>query len=155
MQIKYFAPAFLLFIISTNFAQESSREGKFPPSGVETGVTNCEHNAATLNFVRSQARNDGLIIAIARLGKGEQRKDVNQMRLRKVRQYLTEDWQRTPETIVTAEAERVNGFGRVELYVGGKLLSTILVERNRDLAAGSCQAGEFKYTGSGSPQDNE
>ena len=48
---------------------------------------------------------------------GEQRQELN--RLHNVRTYLVQFDLRSPETIVTAEGLRVNGYGRVELYVGG------------------------------------
>lgn len=147
MKIKYFAFACLLIASSTNFAQEKGQEKLSQSSNMETKPTNCEYNGATLNFVHREAAEDGLIIAIARLGKGEQKRAISRQRLRKVRRYLVENWQRVSDTIVTAEGERVEGYGRIELYVGGKLRSTILVERNRDLAADSCQGGELKYTG--------
>lgn len=37
-----------------------------------------------------------------------------------------------------AEGERTRGYGRIELYVEGVLLQTLLVRRNADLIVGSC-----------------
>jgi hypothetical protein len=52
--------------------------------------------------------------------------------------FLTEFGCRDSKTIITAEGERVEGYGRVELYVAGKLFSVFLARRNDDLAAGAC-----------------
>jgi len=38
----------------------------------------------------------------------------------------------------TAEGARVSGYGRVELYVGGKLFYVLMIRRNADLAVGAC-----------------
>jgi hypothetical protein len=32
----------------------------------------------------------------------------------------------------------VSGYGRIEIYVGGKLFHVLLVHRNADLIVGSC-----------------
>jgi hypothetical protein len=105
---------------------------------METKPTNCEFNIATLDAAHVQAGKDGLVIAIARLGDSEQRQDLSRRRLHNVRTYLVEFGHRSPETIITAEGERVNGYGRVELYVGGKLFYVLMVRPNADFSVGSC-----------------
>ncbi|MEJ7575953.1 MAG: hypothetical protein WKF74_02990 [Pyrinomonadaceae bacterium] len=100
---------------------------------------NCESDIAILDTVSRQAGEDGLIIVIARLGDGESNRELNHRRLYNVRTYLTEwDGRRNPKTVITAEGERINGYGRIELYVGGKLFYVLLVRRNADLIVGSC-----------------
>src|SRR5207247_3130982 len=80
----------------------------------------------------------GLVIAIARLGDGEQKPDLNRRRLHNVRTYLAEFDGRSSERVVMAEGERVNGYGRIELYVDGKLFYVLMISPNADLAVGSC-----------------
>ena len=74
---------------------------------------------------------------IARLGDSEQRQELNRRRLHNARTYLVEFEHRSPQTIITAEGERVKGYGRVELYVGGKLFYVLMIRPNANFAVGS------------------
>ena len=105
---------------------------------METKPTNCEFNIAVLDGAHGKVGKDDLIIVIARLGDNEQRQDLNRRRLHNIRTYLVEFDHRSPETIITAEGERVNGYGRVELYVGGKLFYVLIIRPNADFPVGSC-----------------
>jgi len=79
------------------------------------------------------------LIVIARLGDGERNRGLNRRRLHNVRTYLSEYVHaRAAETIVTAGGERVSGYGRIELYVGGRLFHVLTLPRNGDLLVGSC-----------------
>ena len=103
----------------------------------------CEYNISTLSAAHQAAGEAGLVIVIARLGDGEYSREFNRRRLHNVRIYLTEfDWHRRPETVITAEGERVKGYGRIELYVQGKLFRVLAVKRNRDLLVGSCEPSD-------------
>lgn len=119
--------------------------GAMQLTGTVQNPTNCEDNISILSDAHHKAGDTGLIIAVARLGDGEKSQSLNHRRLHNIRVYLTEfDWHRAPETIIIAEGERVKGYGRIELYVGGKLFSVLPIKRNRDLAVGSCQYGEYR-----------
>jgi len=107
-------------------------------------LTSCEENIALLSTAHEAAGEDGLIIIIARRGSGD-RRELNHRRLHNVRVYLTQfDWHRSPQTVITAEGERVPGFGLVELYVGGKLIGVLGIKRNRDLLVGSCEPDDIR-----------
>ena len=105
------------------------------PDGL-TG-TDCEGIMMRLDFIAIAAGETGkdqTIIIIARLGNGETSRRLVNVRLRQVADYLN---RRVPrERIITAEGERVSGFGQLEFYVGGKLHSIFKVNRNRDLVKG-------------------
>lgn len=108
----------------------------------------CEDNISYLNAAYVAANATGpntLIIAIARLGDGERQRELNRRRLHNVRVYLTQfGWNRAPEAVITAEGERVKGYGRVELYVGGRLFDMIAVKNNGDLLVGSCEPDDIR-----------
>lgn len=109
----------------------------------ESILNDCEGNVSALSNTHHLAGADTTIIAIARLGTGEQSRDLNRRRLHNIRVYLTElAWHRDPLTVVTAEGERVKGYGRVELYVRGILFVSLAVRRNEDLMVGSCTGSE-------------
>src|SRR2546423_9088201 len=87
---------------------------------------NCNSNSAQLDRVRNEVwsgiEKGEVVIAIARLGKGEISRELNRRRLFSVQAYLTKRTALPEKNIVVAEGERAEGYGRVELYVGGKLL---------------------------------
>jgi len=139
-----------LFAISLVLAGPSSgiAQNKYHPTNAQSSqpiLTTCEENIALLSISHEAAGKEGFIIAIARLGSGEQGRELNRRRLHNLRVYLTEfDWHRAPKTVITAEGERVKGFGRVELYVAGKLVGVMGIKRNRDLLVGSCEPDDIR-----------
>jgi len=101
---------------------------------------NCEGNAASLDVVRNKSGEAGenkVTIAIARLGIGEQSRELNRRRLYTVRAYLTAMGVPS-QRLITAEGERVQGYGRVEVYIGGELVEVLPVERCKALPVGIC-----------------
>ena len=108
-----------------------------PERNVTIGNT-CESNIARLDRIHSEAGDGGLVIAISRLGDGEQSRRLNLRRLHNVRLYLESVRGRAPKTLITAESQRASGRGRIEIYVGGKLVDVLGVARGEDLYAGSC-----------------
>ena len=106
--------------------------------------TNCENHIAVLEAANHDAGKDGLIILIARLGNGDNKPGLNEHRLHSARAYLTEYLRaRSPKSIVIAEGERIEGYGRIEIYVGGKLYYVLAIKANADLSVGSCEPAEL------------
>lgn len=122
----------LLVCASTASAQTEPRSTTSRPYEMETRPTNCAFHIATLDAAHDEADRDSPVIVIARLGDDEQRRDLNRRRLHNVRMYLTEFASLDPQTIITAEGERVRGYGRVELYVGGRLFYTLMIRPNAE-----------------------
>jgi hypothetical protein len=105
--------------------------------------TGCEYNSAALDALAQKIRFNDLLIVIARQGSNETRPNLNRRRLHNVRTYLTEfltdsSVRRGREMLVLAQGERVQGFGRIEFYVNGKLVSTLTMRTNGDLIAANC-----------------
>jgi len=102
---------------------------------------NCEGNSRRLDVIRnkSQAMGEGKVtIAIARLGKGERSQEINRRRLYTIRAYLTA-MELPSQKLVTAEGERVSGYGRIEVYISGELVDVFAVEPCKDLPVGMCE----------------
>jgi hypothetical protein len=78
------------------------------------------------------------LIVIARLGDGEKSRRLNTSRLKHVHDFLGNN--RGVTKIVTAEGERKRGYGQLEFYVGGRLLFTLPIRRNKNVDLGSCNA---------------
>src|SRR5688500_2501496 len=113
-------------------------------SRIEARPTNCETHIAILDIADQNAGRNELIIMIGRLGDGERSRELNRRRLHSARAYLTEYRAvRSPGTILIAEGERVAGYGRIELYIGGKLHSAFAVRQNAELSVGSCEPPEL------------
>jgi hypothetical protein len=125
-------------------AQEWTEQNATRYAQIDPKPTNCENHIAVLEAAHHDAGKEGLIIIIARQGAGENRRDLNRRRLYNARAYLTEYLNlRASETIVTAEGERVKGYGRIEIYIGGKLYYVLALKRNADLIVGSCEPKEL------------
>lgn len=119
-------------------AQVKSEPGTFPPGQVETKPANCEFNVSVLTGAHRVAGDDGLVIIIARLGRGEVKRALNRRRLHNARAFLVQFGHRSPKTIITAEGDRIDGYGRLELYAGGKLFHVLMTSPNADLPVGAC-----------------
>jgi hypothetical protein len=135
----------LLLAATSGNAQKELAPAKTQPN--QFVPSDCEGNDSTLNVTHQTAAAlgpDGIIIAIARLGDGERNRMLNYRRLHNARVYLTEIWHRKPESVITAEGDRVKGYGRTELYVGGKLFDVIAVKPNQDLLVGSCEPEDIR-----------
>lgn len=140
MRFLQFVIVSLLIIGSAEItAQQAVDSGTAQTSPAQTTPSNCEENISILGVATQAVDKDGLLIVIARLGDGERNRELNRRRLHNARTYLSEYVRaRAPETIITAEGERVAGYGRIELYVGGKLFRVLRLPPNGDLLVGSC-----------------
>jgi hypothetical protein len=79
--------------------------------------------------------NGSYLIIIARLGNGETSRQLNRARLKAIRTYL----KRYPNTkLITAEGERVNGYGCLEFYLNGKRLYIIPISKHATIDLFSC-----------------
>ncbi len=119
--------------------------------------TNCEINIIRMETVTKMAINElrqgSVIIAIARLGTGELSPGLNRRRLHNLRAYLTSYQSLSPAKVVSAEGLHVSGYGRVEIYVGGKLAEVLLIKRGGDLCLQCCESDE-KYYPNRKPKKN-
>jgi hypothetical protein len=85
------------------------------------------------------------VIAVARLGDGERKAALNDSRLYIVRATLIEDLGLEEREVVTAQGERAKGYGRVDFYVGGRLVDTLLINRGKALCGDCCYPEGRKY----------
>lgn len=90
----------------------------------------CEMALAYLYQLISRVEDAGdpYVIVVARPGKGEASDRASRVRLKTVEVFLKG---RLPGSkVVTAVGERAEGLGRLEFYVGGKLLYVFTYRRN-------------------------
>lgn len=126
---------FCLFAASPVTPQTQVPEWKPEPT-----LNHCEVNDNYLDNAHHLAGADTIIIAIAHLGDGERNPELNRRRLHNVKAYLTNfGWRRRPGTVITAVGERVNGYGRIDIYVRGGHWASLAVRRNGDLIVGLCE----------------
>jgi hypothetical protein len=129
--------AFALWLpLASHVAAQDTRA---PESYVALGNT-CESNIARLDNADVEAGKETVLIAVARLGRGEVSRRYNHRRLHNLRLYLTMVRKRDDKNLVVVEGERVRGAGRVEIYARGKLIDVLGFRRAEDLYAGSCDA---------------
>ena len=134
----------LITVVSTVASQQASMA-----SSTNERPGNCESNSAQLDRVRNEASSGiekgEVIIAIGRLGKEEVSRELNRRRLYSVQAYLGKRAGVPEKSIVVGEGQHVEGYGRVELYVGGKLLNVLLAEPNKLLCVECCGIDESYY----------
>jgi hypothetical protein len=73
-----------------------------------------------------------VLIAIARLGKGERDRRLNRLRLKYVAEII--QGRQFPIRLVTAEGDSVSELGRVEFYVNNELFTVLPYERGKAVA---------------------
>lgn len=115
-------------------SQLSGNEEETPVFAPQKPIS-CESFLAYLDdsIIRWQASKGTVLIVIARSGSGEA-KNLAGFRLKPVSDYLAEH----KVKFVAGEGSSVTGSGRIEFYVGGKLLTVIPVRKNsRRVCAGS------------------
>ena len=90
------------------------------------GPINCEDFQAYLDdaILRWQELKGTYLIVLVRLGTGEREPELNGLRLKYIEDYL----KRHRVEYIGAQGERVKGLGRMEFFVGGKLISSILIK---------------------------
>jgi hypothetical protein len=75
-----------------------------------------------LDVANAEAAQSGsVVLVVARLGTGERSKRLNRSRLASVRKFVSQRKSYTA-AFYFAEGDRVDGLGRVEIYVLGKLV---------------------------------
>ena len=97
----------------------------------------CEDALALLDTAALDAMKDpdSYIIVIARLGDRERSTALNQRRLKAVLERLND---KARNKVAGASGARVSGSGRVEIYVGGKLLYVLSYSRNGIIDCRGC-----------------
>jgi hypothetical protein len=136
----------LFLTVMTAFAQQrvvNSTENITPVTS-EFNILRLEDVA---RITATEAAEGRKTILIARLGNGESSRELNRRRLSNVQIFLSRYKTIGAENIVVAEAEKVRGYGRVEIYVGGKLLETLTILKNEDLVVDCCEGDTDFYPG--------
>lgn len=129
----YLALVILLFVKSSFVATSLW----LPQTKPET----CETNSSLLVAAKTallHLENNGLMIVVAHLGKDERSSVLNHRRLFNVSRYLSQYAGLEPERIITAEGKKVPGFGRIDIYVGGRLVETLVPPLGKDICVTCC-----------------
>ena len=106
-------------------------------------LLNCEQNLVRQDIVVNDAlektKTDGVLIAIVRLGDGENSQQLVRRRIFNIRQYFRTRGHRLPsEKLVVAQGEKVKGYGRIEYYLDGKLHERLLYPKNSFICQSCC-----------------
>ncbi len=124
---------FFLFVLFSFSVQAQDSKGANPPD-------NCEGNSFRLDVVRNKWKEShllnekGVVILIARLGKGESDNRLNQRRLYTASKYLNI----AEANVVTGQGEKTDELGVVEVYIEGVLVESLTVKNCEDLRVGIC-----------------
>jgi hypothetical protein len=140
MQKEIRKAATLLFLLAScavvGVAQQSS-----PEIGIVKGDANAgELNSAYLDkLANDQQSTNERVFVIARLGRGETARSLSLNRLKAARSYLVETRGIDKERVIFAEGERVAGEGRLEFYLGSRLMIISLAPRGKNVRLTCCE----------------
>jgi hypothetical protein len=139
----------ILLSVLVCVAQQKTNQNDTKNQEISSRPFNCESNFVYLSqitdMVKAQENQNGVLIIIARLGDGENRRGLNHRRLHNVRLQLNQQFRITPDKIIVAEGESVKGIGRIEFYLKGKMIDGLLVGKNDDICVGCCGPDERFY----------
>lgn len=148
--VRLLSLTFLLFLfVPLSKAQERIPQIDEINWGIPDQPFNCETNDSYLakigEMLKAQNNQNSLLIIIARLGDREKQPRLNYRRLYNVRLKLNKEFGIVEKKMVVAEGEEVKGHGRIEFYLSGEMIGTLLVEKNRDICVGCCDPDERFY----------
>ena len=116
-------------------AQQTSTEPHIVKGDGNAG----ELNSASLDYMINEHQSNGeRFFVIARLGRGETARLLNQKRLQSARYFLLEMKKLGKEQIVFAEGEPIAGEGRIEFYLGSHLKLVSLAKRGKNVSLICC-----------------
>jgi hypothetical protein len=108
------------------------------PAVVPGDANACETNAVHLDGLINMAQEGKeRVFVVARLGRAETSRYLIHRRLHNARTYLR---RLNTDQVVIAEGAQSAGQGRVEFYLGSKLIFVALVARGGDLCVNCCEA---------------
>lgn len=126
-RFKHLVLAFCILVpVALVFAQGAADEPEIVPSDSSGEITSREIDRMAMEVRTNRER----LFVIVRLGTGESSRRLNRARLYNTRQYLSVK-SFEPRTTVFAEGDRVEGEGRIEFYLGGRLRLVALAKRNK------------------------
>ncbi len=96
-------------------------------------------------LMQEEPNPDGVIILVARLGKGETKRELNRRRLYNVSFRYKVSLGIPAEKVVAAEGERVYDYGRVEIYWNGEMIGALPVFKNKDIYVDCCGPDDRYY----------
>lgn len=140
----------LIFVLLVTCESLMGQSTTNAPDIVQSDSNSCEINAVSFDNLANTLRdNDERLFVVARLGKGEVSRDFNRRRLYNVRTYFQHGWKIDEKRIVFAEGERVGEEGRIEFYIGSKLMLVSLVRGGGDICVDCCDYPDLRYYGKG------
>jgi hypothetical protein len=142
-----FLLSLLLLLPSYAISQERLEEAE--QREINNRVQNCEtglvYQEDIIRAAVEQIERGGVLIVVARLGDGENSRELNRRRLYNEREYLRERGGLAADKVVVAEGARVRGYGRLEYYLGGRLFEQLLFRRNGYICHSCCGPDERYY----------
>jgi hypothetical protein len=138
-----------LIVLASTILHAQDRPVWLKPWGTVEKPLNCEENNLHLdllaNLTTVEGPRDGALIVIARLGDGERSQQLNLRRLHNVQVGLLDNRRIDPARVILTSGDRVAGSGRVEFYLGGKLMGVLRIERGKDICVACCDIDERYY----------
>lgn len=132
------APCRPLASLAGEDRNDAPPEARAVPYCSPTEPVDCERATLYMEDAMIRAHEAGsYLVVIARPGDGERSRRLNARRVNAVRAFLGRSSRSRLKSVV-AEGERAKGYGRLEIYVGGKLLFVLPLSRNKSVDFFGC-----------------
>ena len=145
IQRLFLTIATLVIFTSVLIAQVNSKFRLEIPEKPENSEINHSYLRQILGLIQEESNPNGVIILIARLGKDETKSELNRRRLYNMSFLYKETFGIPAEKIVIAEGERVDGYGRVEIYWNGEMIGALLAFKDKDIHVDCCDIDDRYY----------
>ena len=128
----------ILTILCLGILQTAYAQNDVPPYDSPTKPVNCEMGYVFINDAlgRYIKNPSNYFIVIARLGSGESSRRLNLNRIKTLKSYISN--LNPPVKAIFAEGENIKGYGVIEMYVEGKLLYSLPLDKGENLDLRTC-----------------
>ena len=132
--LKALAVTVLCSLILGYGSAQTNQSAKPIVVGGNQGIdgSDCDTSKANFDLIAHAAGDDTTIIVIGRLGRGESSRELVRRRLRNLKEFIYFTRGIAKERVITAEGNRVNGLGQVDVYLNGKLFIVFRMKRGKD-----------------------
>lgn len=132
----------ILFFKVISFSQEKSKSDEILVVNPRNS-SNCEYVSTILDGFTQSIDTSKNIIIISYKGKKESKKDIERSRLEKAKIHLTDYYKATPyfrssDKVITSIGTEKTEQGKLDFYLDGKLVLSLLFIDNRPLNLSPC-----------------
>jgi len=129
----------ILSVVSFASAMTKAQSPSPEPEVIPANATRCQRNTINIANLKQVARiKNEKVFVIGHLGSGEVSQHLNRRRLKDIRAEFDQIGPMDRKALILAEAERVKGQPRVDVYLGSELYFVSFIPLNGDFWSLCC-----------------